>query len=307
MSVLTNVINSGFEQYLGGASISSNTGIRGSILTKKQIEYRRCGYIENKQVPDSYKVTISSSLMRVIIFALLQEDVKLNVGGRWEPFAGLVGGDELVEAGTQLLTGKSYVMPWMHRRMWRGSTPIQISMPLKFEAEENPAVEVLAPCVALQCMSLPHSSQVGGGGGGVFDWFDDITNRFSSIASWAAGIFSKNAPSTETIKGWLQGQFLQPPGPSPFVGGVTEENEGDIITLTVGHFLQIERLILKDVRVEFSKRLSSNGIPLGANVDLMFETFEILTKETLLDSYKVFREQPYTDLVSFQNYTNSGL
>jgi len=83
--------------------------------------------------------------------------------------------------------------------------------------------------------------------------------------------------------GVANAMFLIPPGPNPFDlsnkgNAQTERNEN--IQLSIGSFLKFNSIIVKDVSVTFENRMSAKG-PIGAEVDMTIETYQMPTREDL--------------------------
>ena len=75
------------------------------------------------------------------------------------------------------------------------------------------------------------------------------------------------------------GFFLIPPGPNPFsIGSIAR---GDKISLSIGgNFLTFDYIIITGVGVKFQNRMGTQG-PIGAEVTISMETYEMLTQEKL--------------------------
>ena len=134
--------------------------------------------------------------------------------------------------------GRTPLNRWVTRRVWTGTTPLQFSLNLKFIAENDAEREVLLPCQELQRMCLPYRG--------------------------------------EKVKGdW----FLSPPGPSMIQWWAPEHSgRGEIITITIGSLLQIQKCVVHDVKVTYPPAFIAGGLPKWAAVNITFETFEIQTK-----------------------------
>jgi len=80
------------------------------------------------------------------------------------------------------------------------------------------------------------------------------------------------------------GQVLTAPGPSPSWGR-KEDTVGNIgggsITIKVGTFLTFVNVIIDDLNVSYHTRMSVTGKPIFAEVDLMFSTYEVITKDQI--------------------------
>jgi len=223
-------------------------------------------YINEKN--SKYIVEISS-LSGPSMFAFLQEKFSFSVTSNWTD-SGLMSGVTagLSDAG-QFLTGRTLVSTMATRRKWRGSSPIGIELKLKFEAFESVKKEVLFPCYNLQALALPSRSGEKLGG-----------------SSW----------------------FLLPPGPNPFywsgastVPGSAGFSKGDQIKIVIGGFITFPSVIVNSVNIVFESRMSADG-PVGAEATVSFSTYEMFTKNDLLDSYTGMTEK---SIVGDENTTET--
>jgi len=196
----------------------------------------------------------------IIIRALLQDKIDLTTEARWSPLLASSVVTAVAEEVATVAAGRTLVSRWMTRQMWRGTSPLEFTLNLRFEAESNAETEVLCPCRELQRMSLPYIGD----------------QKFGE-------------------------QFLSPPGPLPaswagtrFLSGTTK---GEDITIRVGKLLNIKRCIIKRVTVSILPKFVVGGAPLSANVTVNFQTYEIITKESL-DSNVYYANRPKIDIPS---------
>jgi len=180
------------------------------------------------------------------VYGYLQEKIVLNSGSNWEGITQSIPGSkelfDTAEAVAQGFFSKTLISTLSTRRKWAGSNPITIRMKLKFEAFDNPYNEVILPVIGLQSLTLPRSG---------------IGNTIG----------------------------MTPPGPSPFnfsLKGNPDTERTENIQLDIGsHFLFFDSVIIKDANVTFENRMSASG-PIGAEVDLNIETYQMLTREDLM-------------------------
>jgi len=181
------------------------------------------------------------------VYGFLQDKVVLSASSDWEGLTASIPGniDKWVKLGdtmAQGLTGRTTKTTLSTRRKWAGSAPISLTLRLKFEAFSSPYREVILPCMGLQGLTLPRGG---------------IANTFGLI----------------------------PPGPNPFdvsLKGDIERERGENISLDIGGgFLKFNSVIIKNVQVTFENRMSKDG-PIGAEVLLTIETYQMLTREDLL-------------------------
>ena len=87
---------------------------------------------------------------------VLQEKINISVASTWSDIGIFkAGSDNEFLSMAAGLGAKSLVNTFSSRRRWAGSSPISISMKLKFEAENNAKNEVTDLCAKLQGLALP--------------------------------------------------------------------------------------------------------------------------------------------------------
>jgi len=220
---------------------------------------RRCGYKGdiNFKVPDAYTVQVENKDW--IVNAVLQDKLSLSVTSEWEPFVDMSGVSNLIHGAVQFTTHKALIARWTSRRIWKGTSPLRITLTLKFEAIYDAGNEVTDACLALQQMVLP-------------------------------------AKGTELL-GAIP--LLDPPGPSPHLLDQDGKNSGkyieavdkwakeggDTINIVIGKLMEFKSVIIKDVRTDIEPKFTADGNPVSATVDIIFETYEIFTKEAISKAY----------------------
>lgn len=215
----------------------------------------RCGTLpeQSEDVPPEHKIEIidrkaDSQESLFVIYAVLQDETSLSVESEWEPFLPIEQGlTNLVNVATQAVAHKALVTRFSTRRIWKGTQPISITLRMKFEAISDPENDVILPTMRLQQLALPSVGNV----------------KFAGITP------------------------VTPPGPSPFklpIQGAPEDR-GEEITIKIGRFLTFSSVIVKSASVTYATRVDKQGRPLSAKADMVFQTYEIYTKEQLRDSY----------------------
>lgn len=176
------------------------------------------------------------------IVAILDKPFSMSCGSDWKPLVGVnTQLDELVQAVSQ--NKLSGVSVYSTRRIWTGSDPLSLNLNLRFYAVNNTYNEVISPCIRLQRMALP---------------------------SYGTGHLS----------------LLTPPGPSPYNWKAdgsfsTINTTGDYIQIYIGGYLLFDPVIVKRVTCEFDNKYDTNGYPMGANVQVEFQTFQVMTKSDI--------------------------
>ena len=289
--------NATINRVLAGAPSSVRTGlslggILGQVIAGTNIQYNRfvysntlamasaqtpmmeySGLVPDVQgdIPPQYIITIQNSYNRVVR-AALQEAFSMSTTSEWIPFLNPKLSDTLVKATA--LFHMSLFPRFASRRVWRGTSPIQMKLRLKFEAVNDSWREVVLPCLRLMQMSLPGTGQRR-----PFSWIEGLSNVAVPV--------------------------LEPPGPSPFMlddniktnwdtGNLTDVRNrlnsivasgSDQIRIKIGRLLQFDNVIVENVQVEYSNKFDMNGRPIGAVVDIAFSTYEIYTKEAIEESH----------------------
>lgn len=259
--------------------MSSPFYVNSSATSINGLKANICGYT-GFDVPEEYIVTLISSYSNKVVRAILQDQVRINTSSKWETFIDILRQNDIAnvaELAAQLSIKRSLQNAMTSRRIWRGTDPLSLTLTLKFQEEYNAIVEVMEACETLQSMVLPGEGSS------------------SELGS------------------------LIPPGPSPFLLG-TEENsqkESDLIAVYVGKFLGFTNVIMKSVEVIFDSRIGQDGLPKSAVVNVVFETYEIVTKNRLVGrsptkpSQAIYRtdgisdEQRYTSTYQ-KMFENSG-
>lgn len=249
---------------------------------EKKFGFTQYGYISadgSPKVPDEYLVKITSIRNNCTVVAPLQEDISMQVESRWDPFVPvdlLSRANVVVQAATGLLfeERRSLVTRATSRRIWVGSTPIVMSLKLMFEAVKDPYREVVLPGRMLQSMALPSDPSAG------YTKGQGIVGNLKALTSLA----------------------LKPPGPNPFslddvlTGGksfpdmneseITDSTKsGDFIMIEIGRFLTFFNVIIRESTISYKTKFAQGGDPVEAEARVIFETYEMMTIESLRDSY----------------------
>lgn len=245
-----------------------------SEIVYRGIERRVCGYTD-KDVPPQYKVVVrwkhknkAGALVGNEVNLILQEDVSLGVESFWKSFVNPYSAvSESLSTAFQAISGGRLTA--FHkvatRRIWTGTTPIKLSLNLKVVAKDDAEKEVVEPVKLLSSLALPR----------------------------------------EAIAG-----FMAPPGPTPFsfsetfkavgIGGEVQkaakawEEKGMVteeITIQVGLFLIFTNVVVKSVDARFHSKFTPKGYPIAADVNIVFETYQVLTREEFANVFKAGQVQ----------------
>lgn len=198
-------------------------------------------------INDKFKVKIESKKSGVIT-SWVPEEIEFEIVSDWDN--PLIGGG-MREINTLMAAANfSTITQWMTVSVWTGSSPIVVSLPLIFIAE-NPgeaSTLVVDQVRTLMKMALP---------------------------SYAAddGIVGVTG-------------LLSPPGPNPIgdIGKHLEFGAGsEEINITIGKFIKFNKVLVTRVSPRFSTMLDKDGFPMRADVQLTFRTFNTPVKKAMHD------------------------
>jgi hypothetical protein len=233
---------------------------------------------DNFALPEEYTVIITSKKVGRVP-AILQDKMQFRITSDWQP---VVSPSDMKGANIflQAVSGgrMSAVASITSRRIWMGTSPVNISLTLRFEAISNAKTQVVIPCMNLKKIAAPAKGKT----------------------EFTMGIVGGTIP------------LLAPPGPHPFAlpeGDIDAEAkvsrsevskakqvaqdlqkfmmEGqDTISVSIGKLWHFKSVIVKEVEVTFDNKYTSEGDPISATAQLLFETYEILTKEDIEEVYQ---------------------
>jgi hypothetical protein len=215
------------------------------------------GWINNDISPLSkdYKVCIHSVSLKTTVVAALQEQVTFRITSEWDSFLPL--GDFNLANQVSQLAGYSPITKFSTRRIWKGTSPIALNLKLRFQSVVDTKREVMDPYLALMSMILP-------------------------------------GEGAEIGKTGIKIPFIKPPGPGPFysktaqkVGGkkVAGFKGGDKISVGIGRFFFLPSVIVREVVPVFDMRVDEFGQPISAEITVVLETYEILTKADMKKAF----------------------
>ncbi len=181
---------------------------------------------------------------QVTIRAPLQHDINIKTTANWSPLTASSFAPKMVAEAVLLATGRSLVTKWGSRQIWTGTSPLDFTLNLRFEAVNDPEKEVLAPIRELQRMILPYTRGKHG-----------------------------------------DKMLMLPPGPLA-TGGIRKffglsQDEGEIISVRIGKLLRMNKVIIREIDKTIMNRWEEGGNPISATVAIHFQTYEIMTKNSL--------------------------
>lgn len=252
---------------------------------KREFTLTEYGHLaDGEPIPVEYLARVTSIRNAATVVAPLQEDILLRVESRWDPLVSasmLATGNIFLQAATH--GRKSLVTKSTSRRVWSGTSPMVLSLRMHFEAVADPFKEVAEPCRILQSLALPSEPREG------------KTNR-SEV--------SKHQMIQDVAGALSKLPILGPPGPTPFttegvlnlqrpsneIGDTTGIVEGlkggDKIMIELGRFITFYNVIVREVSAAVPIKFDQHGNPVSATVNMVFETYEMMTVEGLSDAFR---------------------
>ena len=261
---------------------------------------------DGRELPPEYLVRVTSLRNRVTIKSPLQEDIHLKVNSQWVPLLPhnlLTTANLLVQATT--LGRRSFITKATTRRIWTGSSPMRLSLKMRFEAVEDEIKEVAFPLYYLSAMALPSqrnltekemNASVNG----------SLGLKIGGLIGKGLKKLSEKAEDIATLGGIIP--LLCPPGPSPFSTQtildlraassvlptvVVEAGTsifdslvgGDKIMIELGDFITFYNVIIQEVNSTVPIKFAPSGWPISATVNVGFETYEMMTVEDLRNCF----------------------
>lgn len=193
-----------------------------------------------------FRIEIRSSKLKEsdTIISWLPEELDLSVESEWStPLAGGASS----ELGALLSTiNASAVAQWMTVAVWSGSSPIVMTLPLQFVAEDEGEADskVITPIRNLMKLALPSLAS---------DDKEKWNNKFGILSPPGPNPAGQTGEQFEHFLGW----------------GAGSEN----INIKIGNFMEFKKIIVLRVNPVFSTLLDKNGLPMRANVSFTFRTY----------------------------------
>jgi hypothetical protein len=185
-----------------------------------------------------YYVVIITSTRWGTVQAWLPDSIQMLVKSSWGPIVGNIESAMANWFGVPGSPGTTFFSRKLTAQEWRGMEPFQLILPLHFFATEDANEEVIEPIKRLLKMSLP--MQVG----------------------TDSKLFNLRAPGPV------------PAGSSiPLLPGGRGREFQDVINVYLGNFLALKEVFIADIPgVQFSAKLSKDGLPMEGSCTVVFKT-----------------------------------
>jgi hypothetical protein len=224
------------------------------------------------------------------VIANANAKLRISIENRWVNVLEALGIDteggglaSSFAAAAQLVSGNNILPLIATSHVWRGSSGIEITLDMRFDAWTDPVADVLNPVETLVAMFSPTR-----GGGN-----NSATNTFNTAIGNLANLFN--------IKGLTGGNFLTPPGPTPFSYAKNGPSDPMLITVQLGRVLTIGGLIPTTLAWEFENRFVTSGDPVCALVSATFISYVV---PAVADILAFFTNQ--TNVYSIQNPSSAN-
>jgi len=206
----------------------------------------------------NYQVIIhrpeSQDLPEIKIFGNLPESFSFGVTANYEArLPSVFNAAEIAGAinpalgnlarGAEVFSRVSRVFQLASHQVWTGSSPISFSIPMLFDAVEDAEKDVVLPIKQLMSLTLPFRGDTGA--------LNDVTG------------------------GKLDQYLLKPPGP------VISNPDYGRVSMQIGNMNYYHSVLINDVNVTFDTRMTKNGAPISASVDVAVTTVNTPTQDDI--------------------------
>ena len=213
--------------------------------------------------PGVYRVEISGSARgregsgRLQVLAQTPEEIGIQIDNEWDAYiangeiplpigrsGGALGaGTTLAEFGARA-TGLTRSNQGLTSQVWRGTSPLEIQLPLLLNARENAYQDVVVPIKNLIQLASPF--RIGAG---------SVLGEYSSIF----------------------GNIIHAPGPT--ILDVIQGSGRGNISLTIGRLLSIPSVVITSLQFDIKNRMTRQGYPVEADVNVVLRTHYTYLRE----------------------------
>ncbi len=265
---------------------------------------------------DEYRVIIkgaSANGSPIEVHGWLPEAVSFTTDSDWSaPFADGPVSETIGRIGQ--LMGRRWVSQGLSSQFWGGSHPVTFNLPLTFIAESGPQ-DLLGPIMSLYALQLPSISQDGFfiAPGPKLKAGRALAQSASNASSAVSQSFQQGgllgagkkivSSAGSTIKTTTVSAIEGIPQLLTELGNVwksgTAAEEGikkaindyfqfvGTISLSLGYFMLIDSVVLTTISNDIKIRLSYDGVPLSATVDVGFMTHQTPSIEDVVSWFQI--------------------
>ena len=239
----------------------------------------------------SYKVHIRSNGENISpVMGYLQGDsLNLSLKSQWESaFSMLNSFARVANAPAQYAAGTTLKPRALTRRIWTGNNPLTLTLPLKFQAVSDTFKNVIEPCIALQLMISPRIGELGflvpPGPKPMYGITEALGKKIESVTGVAVEkvigggkkFIEEETTATKNIlkvANSIKTKFVE---------------KGDNIRIDIGKFLRFEHVVITDLDIKYGTKFDTDGNPVSAEANITFETFEVLTQDSIRAMYQLY-------------------
>ena len=246
-----------------------------------------------------YLVEIKGTLNNkkpISVVAAIPEQIGIQIDNEWEAWAGggtfpTFGNFQIPGVSKALgaygsfarLRGQSTYSQAFSLQTWHGTSPLEIQLPLLFDARNDPYTDVVTPISDLIRLASPY--RVG---------LEDVTKSVESAVEY----FDDEELSEQLSQGVSRGEnfidnvgralgvdnvpeifrtILHAPGPTIFDAALGRQSTQ--IELHIGRLIHLHSVIINSISVNIPTRYTRNGYPIQADVDVSLRTHWTLSRE----------------------------
>lgn len=216
--------------------------------------------------PDATKDALYKARLRIdqgggqqgeVFETWLDENFSINVSSSWgDSFSGTFLSESFPPSIVKI--AEAMGMPtnfWLaNLQSWQATSPIDISLPFKFKAEDDTFKDVVLKARNLAGYVLPREEK--------------------GMLIPPGPLVSDQIKTLNNIKNFVNNN----------IGNLLKS--GDNITLEIGEFLIFRPVILKSVNLEFSTQFDINGFPLSINANTELSTYFVGTRKYFKSFFK---------------------
>lgn len=264
-----------------------------------------------------YLVFIHCPERHIYVEADVPEEIMFDIASDYEaPFSqGLIDNAKL-NTGARML-GMSLTNQLMTAQVWQGSTNVQFSIPLVFQAETNATKEVIEPIRNLLRLTMPIENVDGGlleAPGPSWD-IEKVEKAFNetqrSVINQSGNLAAASSQLKDTVKGVVNslkeldvegamkafipsvkmgqniGNSMSVPVSRGLMSGIKNN-----ISLSIGKYLYFPSVVITDVsQTATSQPERDTGVFMRSEVQVTFRTFMVPTQRDLDTMYPAYQIQ----------------
>ena len=212
-----------------------------------------------------YQMILTADQDNIVVTAYLPEKIGFSISSHYDtPFSQGFFPKVVTDISKAIGQG-SLVNQGMTAQVWQGAGNIELSLSLIFYAETDSYIDVVKPITDLCRIAMPSKNSAGllTPPGPSLDLGNTLTNAVNTTLETVAGVYASVTNTTA-------------PTGTPAAPQIKNN-----ISLRIGDFLFLPRVVVTNVQQSYDTRFDANGRPVYAEVDLTVQTYLTPTKEDL--------------------------